>query len=205
MDFALTLLALVVAWRMLCLRYQRTHIALLGKHLANLQLERHMETLTQGYARAIGEQAETRRLQVLETFAQTERAVAAQARTLAQAIQKESTQATSMGRLSYCVPYIERFFPTATRDFRKLLDIHATGLRHVVDNEGGWDAKNRAFHLSAELYLLQHSCHWFCKSRNVADARLLLQHQVNHQKVLESVSGVTRSAYLQWLQGDDKR
>src|SRR5690606_17619756 len=165
MDIALILLMIVVAWRMVCLRYQRTHIALLGKHLANLQLERHMETLTQGYARAIGEAAETRRLQVLETFAQTERAVAAQTRSLADAMQKESAQAASMGALSFCVPYIERLSVAATRDFRKLLHIHATGLRHVVDNEGGWDAKNRAFHLSAELYLLQHSCHWFCKSR----------------------------------------
>src|SRR5690606_26331552 len=153
------------------------------------------------YSRAIGEESETRRLQVLETFSQTERAVAAQARTLAQAMQQESAQDASMGTASFCIPYIERFALAATRDFRKLLHIHAAGLRHVVDNENGWDAKNRAFHLSAELYLLQHSCHWFCKSRNVADARLLLRHQVNRQKVLESVSSVTRAAYQQWLQG----
>src|SRR5690606_5495250 len=150
MNIALTLLAIVVAWRVVCLRYQRTHIALLGKHLANLQLERHMETLTQGYARAIGEEAETRRLQVLETFAQTERAVAAQAQSLAHAMQKESAQAASICAISFCVPYIERFSVAATRDFRKLLHIHAAGLRHVVDNEDGLDAKSRAFHLSAE-------------------------------------------------------
>lgn len=199
MDMALTIVAAIAAWVVLRGRYQRMRIAFLGRHLANLQLERHMETLTQGYARAIHEDTETRQIQVLENLAQTERAVAAQVRSLADAMQKEGEQATRMGSLSFCVPYVERFFPAMTRDFRKLLHIHAAGLRHVVDNEGGWGAKDRAYHLSAELYLLQHSCHWFCKSRTVADARLLLRHQVNHRKVLDSVSPATYSAYLQWL------
>lgn len=202
MDIALTLLAIVVTWRLLCLRYQRTHIALLGRHLAGLQIERHMEALTQGYTRAIHEQDETRQLQVLGSFAQTESAVAAQVQSLADTMQREDAQATRMGVLSFCVPWIERFLPASTRDFRALLHIHATGLRHVVDNESRWDPKDRAYHLSAELYLFQHSCHWYCKSRAVADARLMLRHQVQRQKALESVSTATRSAYLKWLQDD---
>ncbi|MGG4604592.1 hypothetical protein ACLPHM_07350 [Paenalcaligenes sp. Me131] len=199
MDIALTLLAAFVVWHVLRTKYQRTHIALLGRHLSNLQLERHMETLTQGYTRAIKETDEMRQLQVLETYAQTERAVAAQIQTLATSIQKESQEATSVGTLPMCVPYAERFLPMITRDFRELLAIHAVGLRYVVDNEEGLDAKGRAFHLSAELYLFQHSCHWFCKSKAVADARLAVRHQVTHQKVLESVSSVTRAAYQNWL------
>lgn len=205
MEIALTLLMVGAAWKLLCVRYQRMHIALLGRHLANLQLERHMETLTQGYTRAIHEKEETRQLQVLETFAQTERAVAAQLRSLADAMRKESAKDASMGVLAICVPYAERFLAGLARDFRELLQIHATGLRRVVDNESGWDAKSRAYHLSAELYLFQHSCHWFCKSRTVADARLILRHQVNHQKVLESVSPETRSAYQRWMRGTDER
>lgn len=206
MDVALiTLLTIAVIWQVSRVRYQRAHIALLGRHLANFQLERHMETLTQGYTRAIHEETETRQLQVLETFAQTERAVAAQIQSLANAMQKENAQACSMGTLSFYVPYAELLFPAKMRDFRKLLDIHASGLRHVVDNENRWDLKTRAYHLSAELYLLQHSCHWFCKSRAVANARLVVRHQVHHQKVLDSVSDVTRSAYLQWLRGADAR
>ena len=203
MDIALILLLVFAAWSVLRLRYQRMHIASLGRHLASLQLERHMETLTQGYTRAIHEETETRQIQVLETFAQTERAVAAQIQKLADAMQQESKQSASMGALAFCVPYAERFLPALTRDFRELLHIHAAGLRHVVDNEEQWDIKNRAYHLSAELYLLQHSCHWYCKSRGVANARLLLRHQVDHQKALESVSAVTRSSYLQWLRGTD--
>lgn len=202
MDITLTLSIAAVAWLLVRARYQRSHIAVLGQHLAGLQLERHMETLTQGYSRAIHEDSDTRQLQVLETFAPTERAVAAQVQSLAEAMQKESPQAASMGVLRFCVPYVERFLPAAARDFRELLHIHAAGLRHVVDNEAGWDAKSRAYHLSAELYLLQHSCHWFCKSRIVADARLIRRHQVHYQKVLDSVSAATRTAYLRWLAGN---
>jgi hypothetical protein len=131
--------------------------------------------------------------------------VAAQAQSLADAMQGESEQATRMSMLPFCVPYAERFLPAPTRDFRALLRIHAAGLRHVVDNEIRLGPKNRAYHLSAELYLLQHSCHWFCKSRNVADARLLMRHQVNHQKVLDSVSEGTRKAYLAWMRGGSAR
>jgi len=204
MDSVLILLMVALAWQVLRVRYQRARIALLGRHLGSMQLERHMETLTQGYSRAIREETESRQLQVLETFAQTERAMASQANSLANAMQKESPQAARVSKLSLCVPYIERFVPAATRDFRELLHIHAAGLRHVVDNEDHLDAKARAFQLSAELYLLQHSCHWFCKSRAVADARLMLRHQVNHQKVLESVSAATRYAYQQWQRGDER-
>lgn len=201
MDIVLILLLVVLGWQVLRVRYQRAHIALLGRHLASLQLERHIETLTEGYTRAIHEEAETRQLQILDMFTQTERAMTAQTQSLAEAMQNESLQAASMGMLPFCLPYAERFLPAVTRNFCKLLHIHAAGLRHVVDNEERWNAKNRAYHLSAELYLLQHSCHWFCKSRAVADARLAVRHQVTHQKVLESVSEVTRTAYLRWQQG----
>lgn len=202
MDIAFTLLMVAAVWQILRVRYQRAHIALLGSHLANLQIERHMETLTQGYTRAIHEESESRQLQVLETYAQTERIVASQVQALANSMQKESRDATRICPLSFCLPYAERFLPSATRDFRQLLRIHAAGLRHVVDNVEQWDPKSRAYHLSAELYLLQHSCHWFCKSRSIADARLMLRHQVQHQKVLDSVSSVTRDAYLRWMRGE---
>ncbi|RTZ45831.1 hypothetical protein EKL30_05495 [Candidimonas sp. SYP-B2681] len=201
MDIVLSVFVVAVIWRILCVQYQRGRIALLGSHLSGLQLERHMETLTQGYTRAISADTESRQLQVLETFAQTEHAVAAQVRTLADSMQKEGEQAAGMGVLRACVPHIERFRPALTRDLRRLLQIHADGLRHVVDNEKNLEPKDRAFCLLAELYLFQHSCHWYCKSRGVADARLMLRHKVDYQKVLDSVSDVTRPAYLKWLGG----
>src|SRR3546814_15061779 len=86
-----------------------------------------METLTEGYTRAIHEESETRQLQVLDMLIQTERTVASQAQSLAEAMRKENLQAASMSTLSFCVPYAERFLPATTRDFRELLHIHATG------------------------------------------------------------------------------
>src|SRR3546814_6843989 len=57
-----------------------------------LQLERHMETLTEGYTRAIHEKEKTRQIQVLETYAQTERAMAGNIQSLADTMQKETVQ-----------------------------------------------------------------------------------------------------------------
>jgi len=201
MDFVLTTLLAFMAWQIVRAQYQRRRIALLAGHLSGLQLERYMEQLAEGYTRAIREDDESRQMQVLAMFADTEKATAAQLRTLAASLQREDGEPYRMGILRICVPYVERLLPGVTRDFRKLVRIHADGLRYVVDNDSGWDAKTRAFHLSAELYLFQHSCHWFCKSKGVADARLMLRHQVTYQKVLESVSEPTRSAYLAWLRG----
>ncbi len=203
MDIASGLLLAIMAGWVLRLRYQRAHIALLSRHLANFQIERHLETLTEGYTRAIHEDSESRQLQVLESFLPTERSVAAQCQALSDAMQKEDDAATTMGALSFYLPMAADWLPGTPRDFRQLLRIHAAGLRHVVENEAGGSAKDRAFHLSAELYLLQHSCHWFCKSRAVADARLAIRHQVTHQKVLDSVSDQTRHAYLRWRDGGD--
>ncbi len=205
MDFFLILLLIAIVWHVMRARYQRERIAFLARHLANMNLERHMETLTQGYSRAIHEESESRQRQVLETFLQTESAVVTNVQSLAKAMQKESAPDTAMCPLPFCVPYVERVVPaTSLRDFRALLQIHAAGLRTAIANDAGNDPKTRAFHIAAELYLLQHSCHWFCKSRGVADARLLLRHKVEHKKVIESVTQTTRVSYTRWLDGQDK-
>jgi hypothetical protein len=51
------------------------------------------------------------------------------------------------------------------------------------------------------MLLLQHSCHWFCKSKSVASARVLVRHQTPYAQVLASVSPETRRAYLDLLGG----
>lgn len=202
MDFVLILFVIAIGWHVLRIRYQRARISLLARVLANMNLEKHLETLTQGYTRAIHEDGESRQRQIFETFSQTEQALATNVRALAESMQKENESSTVMTTFAFCAPYAERYIPAfALRDFRALLHIHAAGIRGAIDNAGGSDPKTRAFHIAAELYLFQHSCHWFCKSRTVADARLLMRHKVEHKKVLESVTPLTRSAYTQWLQG----
>ncbi|HJH24855.1 MAG TPA: hypothetical protein K8U84_09905 [Paenalcaligenes hominis] len=199
MDLLFVLLTLFVVWRVLCLRYQKAHIHLLSHYLASLQLEKHIETLTQGYLRAISSETESRQHQIFEALAPSEQAVASQTQSLATKMESAAPLQTRIGVLPFCLPYIEHIVPSLTRDFRELLRIHAAGIQHVVDNEMDWSPKDRAFHLSAELYLFQNSCHWFCKSRNVANARLQLQHKVTFDKTLASVSERTRSAYQNWL------
>src|SRR5690606_41927674 len=108
MDTTAVILTAFIAWLILRTHYQRSRIALLGRHLSTLQLERHIEALPQGYMRAIHEDTEARQIQVLETFAPTEKALAGQGRALADSMQKRSEQQTSIGRLPFTEPSIGR-------------------------------------------------------------------------------------------------
>jgi hypothetical protein len=42
---------------------------------------------------------------------------------------------------------------------------------------------------------MQHTCHWFCKSKTIASARMLVRHKTPYEMVLQSVSPETRRAY----------
>jgi hypothetical protein len=75
------------------------------------------------------------------------------------------------------------------------LAIHAQGLGGVVANTHGRSRKDQAWTLSAELLLMQHTCHWYCKSKTVASARLLARHHTSYEQVLAAVSPDTRAAY----------
>jgi hypothetical protein len=61
--------------------------------------------------------------------------------------------------------------------------------------------KTKAFAFMAELMLMQHTCHWFCKSKTVASARLLARHRTSHADTLNAVSPETRQAYLALISG----
>jgi hypothetical protein len=52
-----------------------------------------------------------------------------------------------------------------------------------------------AFTMSAELFLMQHTCHWFCKSKTVASARMLARHKTSYEQLVASVAPDTRTAY----------
>src|SRR5690554_6254309 len=103
MDFVLTTLLAFMAWQIVRAQYQRRRIALLAGRLSGLQLERYMEQLAEGYTRAIREDDESRQMQVLAMFADTEKATAAQLRTLAASLQREDGEPYRMGiRVSAC-------------------------------------------------------------------------------------------------------
>ncbi len=176
-------------------RDQRRRITLLGSHLSNYQIEKLMETLAEGYDRALGEQDPNRQDQVLALMQSHETALASQFRRLAADIARVDAAQVLISTLPLALPHADRLFPSSTFALGKAFDIHARGFERAVENEAGRSPRERAFLLSAEMYLMQHTCHWFCKSRTIASARLLARHKTSHEQVLEAVSPETRRAY----------
>lgn len=66
----------------------------------------------------------------------------------------------------------------------------------MARNDAGLSPRDKAFTMTAELLLMQHTCHWFCKSKTVASARTLARHQTPHAQLVAAVSPETRAAYL---------
>ena len=85
---------------------------------------------------------------------------------------------------------------------RELLAVHARGIHETAANARGLSPKDKAFCMTAELFLMQHSCHWFCKSKTVASARMLARHKTSYDQLVQSVSPDTRRAYLRLVQPD---
>ena len=67
-------------------------------------------------------------------------------------------------------------------------DAGMTGIADAASNAQGQSPKRRAFTMSAELFLMQHTCHWYCKSKMVASARMLARHRTPYQQLVDSVS-----------------
>ena len=108
---------------------------------------------------------------------------------------------TRVSRLPLPLPLATRLLPTLCFDLRQALLIHAQGLSRVLRNTEQRSPRDKAFVMCAELFLMQHTCHWFCKSKTIASARLLARHQTSYDKVLASVSAPTRAAYLKLVGG----
>ena len=110
-------------------------------------------------------------------------------------------QQVRVSTLPLALPYIERVYPQGSFDMREMVKIHARGIAaaQVFAAQDDDERRRRAFMLTAEIFLMQHSCHWFCKSLTVASMRLLARHQTSYEQVLTSVSGSTRDAYLRLI------
>ncbi len=180
---------------------QKRRIALLGSHLGQYEIEKLMAHLTDGYLRALGEADLARRDQIWHLLGTTETALCEQFNRFVLAFSKVEAVQTRVSRLALAVPHADKLFPQATFDLRKLLSVHAQGLTRAAQNSANRSPKDKAYTLSAELFLMQHTCHWFCRSRAVASARVLARHQTSHSQLLQAVSPATREAYLAITQG----
>ncbi len=178
-------------------REQRQRIALLAEQLRRYQIEPLMERLTEGYQRALAESDPGRRQLLWQQHGASEQALADQVGRLANDFSRLDAEQT---RISTSVlPYASRWWPQSSFDFRQLLALHARGLAEAASQEPSRSPQDRAYTLLAEMLLLQHSCHWFCRSRPVASARLLARHKTRHDQVLQAVGPATREGYGQLL------
>ncbi|HSV54167.1 MAG TPA: hypothetical protein VLJ57_18760 [Burkholderiaceae bacterium] len=193
----LFLLAAFVAFVIWKLRSQDQgrRIALLGSHLSMYQIEKNMETLTQGYLRALGENDPDRREQVFGLLHSTEQALGDQFSRFAAEFALAQEADTRVSKLPFHIPFAARLFPLATFDVRKALAIHARGIARAAEGGGHSSPKDLAFTMSAELFLMQHTCHWFCKSKTVASARMWARHQTSYEQLIAAVAPDTRAAY----------
>ncbi len=192
---------LVLSLTVACVAYffqrrdEHRRILLLGAHLGQYQIEKLMETLTDGYMRALGEANPERQQQIWSMLTTTEAALCEQFQRFVADFGRLDTELTCASKLPLSIFYT-RWLPGSTFDFRKALAVHAQGICQAINRDpDAVGTKDKAFTLLAELFLMQHSCHWFCKSKTVASTRLVLRHQTPYEKVLESVAPATRQAY----------
>lgn len=195
MEILPLVLLLTVASFLLKKSEQRKRIVLLASHLGNYQIEKLMETLAGGYLRALGESDLERREQIWRYLDTTETQLCLQFNKFCAEFAKLDAADTRVSTLALPLPYAAKLFPQATFDLRKALAIHAHGLVQATSNALNRTPRDKAFTLSAELFLMQHTCHWFCNSKAVASARLMARHQTTHAQVLAAVGPDTRAAY----------
>ena len=124
----------------------------------------------------------------------SEQQLADQVHALATEFGQVDAVSARVSRLPLYLPWLTQLAPPLTFDMRAALALHADGIARGVAAQG-ITPRDRAFMLSAEIFLLQHTCHWFCKSRMVASARMLAAHKTAHAQLVQSVSPATRGAY----------
>lgn len=189
--FALVMVAL--AWRGLNVREQSSRIRFLAERLRPFQVEKHMAEVQQSTMRALSEPDPDRQASIWALLDGMQSDLCDHFDAFVQSFAKADPRSTRISRWAMAVPYLTRWAPASCFDLRKVLGVHATGLQSALAMNTS--AKDKAFVFMAEMLLLQHTCHWFCRSKLIASARLLTQHQTPYAKVLASVAPATRRSY----------
>lgn len=201
MDFFTLAIIVSIAVYVLKRQEQRRCTRLLAEQLGRYQIEKLMGNLIEGYLRALGESDLQRREQVWALLEGTEKSLVEQFERFADEFSRIDVQQVRVSTLPLALPYVDRIYPQGAFDMREMVKIHARGLAaaQVFAAQEDDERRRRAFTLTAEIFLMQHSCHWFCKSLTVASVRLLGRHQTSYEQVLKSVSSATRDAYLRLI------
>jgi hypothetical protein len=194
MEFFILTLGVGGLW-FLGIREQHQRIRLLASILGQFQVEKMMETVADGYLRALGERDPERSTQVWNMLGQAEITLCGQIQAFVEAFDAVDAQAARFSTLPIGLPLATQIFTSSSADLRAVLHVHAQGVETLVRNAAQLSQTDKAFMLTAELLLLQHSCQWFCRSKATASARMMARHRTPHAQLLASVSAQTRKAY----------
>jgi hypothetical protein len=193
-DFLLLLPLTLVALWITRARQQQRRITVLARYLSGHDIEKHIETLSQGYLRALGESDPTRSEQVWGVLRGTEDVLSRQVSKLAEDFAGVEPTATRVSKFPIWLPGSPAF--DRSFDMREALRVHARGICRAIEQQGT-SPKDRAFAILAEMLLMQHTCHWYCRSKSVASARMLASHQTSYAQLVASVLPQTRQEYLE--------
>ncbi|WP_374664754.1 hypothetical protein [Ramlibacter sp.] len=183
---------------------QRQRIARLAALLAPYRIERHLQALTEGCLRALGEADADRAAAIWGTLQPTGAALREDITRFADDVARLPPDGLRVSRLPIHLPGASGV-PALCFDLRGAVAVHARGIRAALDALEALppDTRRRdaAFTLVAELLLLQHTCQWFCRSRLIASARLQALHQTAYAQVVAGVSVATRTDYRALIAG----
>lgn len=193
--FALLLVALV--WRGLNVREQSGKVRFLAERLQPFRVEKHMADVQVNTMRALSETDPERQASIWALTEGMQSDLCRQLNAFVLAFAKADPNRTRVSRWAMAIPYLTRWVPSMSFDLRKVLGVHAEGLQYACNLKV--PVKEKAFVFMAEMLLLQHSCHWFCRSKLIASARLWTQHQTPYAQVLANVTPATRRSYAQLL------
>lgn len=168
----LLMVAALGAWQLKS-ENQARGVALLGSFLGHYQLEKRMESLTEGYLRALGEKDTERQAQIWNMLAAAEEELVEQFGRFAADFSAVVIADARVSKLPVFLPEADRFFSKNTFDMRKALAVHAAGIARVAKNTQGRTARDKAYTLSAELFLMQHRLNW--KAMQSVLARCLMR------------------------------
>lgn len=191
----LLMVAAFSAWQLKS-KNQARRMALLDGFLGRYQIEKRMENLIEAYLGALEEKDPARQTRVWNLLALPEQQLVEQVRRFAEEFSAVDEADACVSKLPAFLPETDRFFPANTFDLRRALVVHAEGMERVASNAQGRSPRDKAYTLSAELLLMQHTCHWYRHSRAAASAHMSARHQTPYQQLLASVDPQTRQAYL---------
>ena len=199
MEFLPLLALIALGFFALKTKDQKQRIALLASHLGKYRVEALMKDLTEGYARALGEADPERQSQIWNLQLPAETELCSQFNRFVSEFSQVDAASARVSKLPWPIPFAAVLFPDATFDMRKALSLHALGLHNAAQNDAGQSspqsAKDKAFTLSAEMLLMQHTCHWFCRSKATASVRMMARNQTTYAQLVASVAPDTRAAY----------